>query len=238
MEGNGTRDVGELDSFEWVWHRRLLALEARGGNPDHLANLRQKVAGITAALQEFRTQRKALGDSGTYTAQGLADKAAEEAAKAAGVIQRICDSTYLREHIRQTQAQLKPQGKADPTEALLGFWKQMEIRSTLANQGIGPDDPLKANIAYRDALERGDHETLLALEGWPLGSPVDAALIQEGQAQRQTAVNPIAAAKLHELTQLQEHLARAVKDALQELPLASPDPLVARASGAPPEEAA
>jgi hypothetical protein len=62
--------------------------------------------------------------------------------------------------------------------------------------------------------------------------------LQGREAQCQTAVNPIAAAKLHELTQLKAHLALAVKDALRELPLAQPDPIAARASGEPPEETA
>jgi hypothetical protein len=227
MEGNGTRDIG---SFAWVHTKILEGLEASGMNPDHVEALRQKVAGMTQALQEFRAKCQALEASRKYSAQGLADAAVEEAAKAAGVIRRVGDNRYLLDNIRQTEAQLTP-AKPDPAESLLGFWRQMEIRSTLAAQGTGPEDPLKAEFAYRAALERGDHDTLLALEGWPLGSPVSPGLISQGQQQRDAHRNPIAAAKLHDLQALQEAMAQAVHDALAELPLSTDDPM-ARQAGA------
>ena len=82
MQGNGHADDF---GFEWIWRRRLQMLEADGSNPDDVKHLTSKVQMIASALQSFRTQHKALKDSGKYTEAGLAAEAAAIASTTAGV---------------------------------------------------------------------------------------------------------------------------------------------------------
>jgi hypothetical protein len=217
--------------FGWVQRKILEGLTRDGANPDHLAMLGEKIAAIEAHLQAFRAKRRQLGDSGKYTRQGLEEAERELAAPIAGEIRKLMDDTHLRNNILQTGRELANTTKPDPAETLMHFWKEMEIRTVYQAMGI-VGDPLKANLAYREALSRQDHLAMQALENWPLGLPVDdAALIAQGREARDAARNPIAAKKLSELRQLQVAMSQIAKDALQELPLPSPDPIAEVAAG-------
>jgi hypothetical protein len=233
-QGNGHPDDS---AFDIELPLRLRALEASGMQADYLKSLQEKLQGMGEVLRKYRAKRRALGDSGRYTAHGLEEAAADEAAKAAGELRRIGEMSGLLDNLRQVEEQLKPQAKADPTEALLSFWRQMEIRSTLVGQGISPADPIMADMTYRAALERGDSDTMQALEGWPLKCPVSPELVAQGQQQRAAALNPVAAQRRDQLAHFRDTLAQSVADALRELPLAQPDPIAAMAQGKASEAA-
>jgi hypothetical protein len=228
MQGQSNGDVSD---FGWVQRKILEGMTREGANPDHISALGEKIAAIEAHLQAFRATRQRLGDSGKYTASGLAEAARELAAPVAGEIKKLLDDTYLRQNILQTERELVNTTRQDPTEALVSFWREMEYRTIFQQLGVA-GDPIKANLAYREAMSKGDVLAMQALENWPLGSPVtDAALLAEGRQARDMARNPLAAKKLSELRQLQEAMARVAKDALQELPLSPPDPLEQLARG-------
>jgi hypothetical protein len=221
---------GDIGDFGWVQRKILEGMTREGANPDHLAMLGEKIAAIETHLEAFRAMRKRLGDSGKYTAAGLREAERELAAPIAGEIKKLMDDTHLRNNILQTERELANTTKPDPTEALVNFWREMEYRTIYQQMGIA-GDPIKANLAYREALARGDVLAMQSLENWPLGSPVnDAELIAQGREARDMARNPLAAKKLSELRQLQEAMSRVARDALQELPLPAPDP-IAQAAG-------
>jgi hypothetical protein len=228
MQAQSNGDIGD---FGWVQRKILEGLTREGANPDHISALGEKIAAIETHLQTFQTKRRQLGDSGRFTRQGLEEAERELAAPVAGEIRKLMDDTHLRNNILQVERESANTTKPDPTEALVNFWKEMEIRTVYQALGI-VGDPVKANLAYREALSRQDHLAMQALENWPLGSPVDdAELIAQGREARDAARNPIAAKKLGELRQLQAAMARVAKDALQELPLAQADPIAAQAAG-------
>jgi hypothetical protein len=234
MDGNG--DFG----FSWVLGKRLEALTAQGLAPEAIESLRGRGESVAAALQTYRAKRQAAGDSGKSSAVGLRDIEQTLASEAAGVIRRAMDDTkvggqggltLLRQGIAQQRAKLQPKVNGDPTQAIVAFLRQQEIRAFLVGMGV-QGDPVKAGLAYREAMARGDVDTLMALETWPMGSPVaDPELIAQGQAQRAQAVDPIAAAKVQELERLAEAYERTLADALQELPLPAPDPVAEMAAG-------
>jgi hypothetical protein len=228
MEAQRNGDVGD---FGWVQRKILEGLTREGANPDHLAVLGEKIAAIETHLQAFGAKRRQLGDSGKYTRQGLEEAERELAAPVAGEIRKLMDDTHLRNNILQTERELANTTKSDPTEALVNFWREMEYRTIFQQMGVA-GDPIKANLAYREALAKGDVLAMQALENWPLGSPVDdAALLAQGRQARDAARNPIAAKKLSELRQLQAAMSRVARDALQELPLQQADPIAAMARG-------
>ena len=61
--------------------------------------------------------------------------------------------------------------------------------------------------------------------------PLDAALVERGQASRHRAVNPVAAQQLQALERLQAAYAQTLADALQELPTVEDDPIARMATG-------
>jgi hypothetical protein len=185
---------------------------------------------VAQVLSEFHRQRRELGDSGKFSAAGLAEAIAELAAQVAGQVKRITDDSHVLNNLRQTEAQLAPKA-VDPVERLYALWQQMEIRQLLASQGIA-DDEARARLFYLEALERGDHLAMLALEEWPLGSPVrDTELIERGKQARQEARDPVAAKKLGELKTFHSTLAQLTRHALKELPTIELDPLAQMAAG-------
>jgi hypothetical protein len=228
MQERGNGNVGD---FGWVQSKILEGLIRDGFNLDFVESLREKIAAIEMHVQAFRATRQQLGDSGKYTPQGLVEAERELAVPVAGEIRKLMDDTHLRNNILQTERELNSTTKPDPTEALVNFWREMEYRTIYQQMGI-VGDPIKANLAYREALAKGDVLAMRSLENWPLGSPVDdVALLAQGREARDMARNPLAAKKLSELRQLQEAMARVARDALQELPLAQPDPLEQLARG-------
>jgi hypothetical protein len=230
QEDNGNGHPLDPGSFGWTQGRILRNLEADGLNAEYVESLRTKAGTVHAVLQKFHAKRRELGDSGKYTESGLADALADLASKAAAEIRRVCDDSHLRNNIRQTEAQLRPPA-GDPIAQLGDLWRAMEIRQIFLSQGLA-DDPVRAAMAYRDAMQRGDHLTMQALETWPLGSPVkDLTLLAEGRAARQAASDPVGARKLQDLQTFHEVLTQLTKDAIGELPLNAPDPIAQQASG-------
>ena len=230
---------GELGGFAWLHTKRLEALRARGLHPEALKGLQACGATVAAALADYRTKRHEAGSSGKFSAQGLRDLEGELAATASGDIRRALDDTHLRENMAQTKAKLAPK-VADPTVALLGFWQRMELRSTFAAGLTYQDattgqlryDSLKFDDLYRSALAAGNQTLCQALEEWPTVNgqcPVEAQLVQQGQAQRLRAVDPVAAKALDEQETIQRAMEAMRRDALQELPLPADDPIAAMA---------
>jgi hypothetical protein len=147
---------------------------------------------------------------------------------------------HLEQNILDHKAKLAPKVNGDPTVALLEFWKRMEIRAvserlglTLidAATGVMRYDVVKFNQLYTEALNRGDHQAMLALEEWPIACPVDPALVSEGQATRLAAADPVTAQKLEELEALHQAYTSTLQDALQELPLPQSDLIAEVARG-------
>lgn len=216
-------------------------------DPKAVEGLRNRGQVVAAALAEFRAKRQALGDSGKFTRQGLEDAIGEIAAATAGIIRRTMDDSSLRDKIGQHKQRLATTTKADPTTELVNFWKRMELRSLYDRQGLTIIDPatgsmridrLKADQFYRDALAKGDALAMEALEEWPTGSPVDAALVQQGQAQRLKALDPVVAQKLEGLEVLEDAMQNTLRDGLNELPKVIDDLIARQAGPAPAPEAA
>jgi hypothetical protein len=226
MQSNGTQDP---TSFVTVQGKILRNLEAAGDlNVNDFEVLLGKTSEVSEVLQEFHRARRTLGDSGKFTESGLREALADAASRAAANVRRLTDDTVLKEHIRQVRARLAPK-PGDPIAALGDLWRQMEARQLLAAQGVA-DDPLRAAMVYRDAMQRDDHLTMQALETWPLGSPVkDASLLAEGQEARYAASDPVNAKKLAELQVFQQVLGQIAKDALRELPVGEPDVIAQQA---------
>ena len=204
-------------------------------NPDALNGLQDRGATVAAALADYRAKRQEAGSSGKSSAQGLRDLEGELAATASGEIRRALDDTHLRQNIAQTKAKLAPK-VADPTVALLGFWQRMELRSTFAagltyqdaTTGQVRYDTVKFNDLYRSALTAGNQTLCQALEEWPTVNgqcPVEAQLVQHGQAQRLRATDPVAAKALDEQETIQQAMEAMRRDALQELPRVIADPI-------------
>jgi hypothetical protein len=229
---------GDTLDFSWVQSRILQSLEAQGMNPDHLEALRQKVRGINELLESFRAKRKEMGDSGRYSAKGLEEAAAELAANVAGEIKRLMDDTHLRNNLAQKRAKLQASPPGDTTQRLLdainGLREDLRVQSTqysIQALGIAPNDSVQFHLLYQEALERNDIITQRALEEWPIRSPISDALRQQGQRQREMARDPLLSREIQDLETLHEQFTRITKDALQELPLPSRDPLEAMARG-------
>jgi hypothetical protein len=224
MEENGR--PGEV--FDLAYRHTLQALQADGMDPGHLEGLKSKIGAMSEVLRQFRAERQKLGDSGRFTMAGLMEAERELAAKFAGEIKRLGDTAHLAGNIKQHEAKLTPAPKGSDVQQLLQYWRLMEVRGYLG-QAIAAD-PLQAEVIYRDALAKGQHEILEALETWPIKSPVSAELISQGQQARLEARDPVVAAQLRSLRTLQQVMESAARDAISELPLGQ-DALQQLASG-------
>jgi hypothetical protein len=231
MQGQSNGDVGD---FGWVQRAILDGLIRSGANPDHVEGLRQKVAAVEGLLEGFRSKRRQLGDSGRFTAEGLKQAELELAAPIAGEITRLLDTGHLRVNLNQKRAKLQPAAAGDVADRIIRHFTMMELRTIFQAQGV-TGDPIQASIAYQQAMRRDDHLAMEALESWPLGSPVPADLIAQGQRQRQASLNPVLAKEVQELEVLHEQYQRLTRDALGELPLSQPDPIAQLAAGQEPE---
>jgi hypothetical protein len=236
MQERGNGNVGD---FGWVQSKILEGLIRDGFNLDFVESLREKIAAIEMHLQAFRATRQQLGDSGKYTPQGLVEAERELAAPVAGEIRRLMDAAHLKNNLVQKRAKLQPPATGDMADRIIAAFEVMEIRTLfqpmilLSNPQTGgvTVDTIKADQLYRDAMQRGDLRAMAALEGWPLGSPVSAELIAQGQQQRHEATNPLLAKEIRELETLHEQFQRITQDALAELPLPQDDPIAVIARG-------
>ena len=240
MEHNGNGH--EPGSFEWLLSARLRSYGASGASPDDLETLKSRGAAMAAVLEEFRSKRRQLGDSGRFTQQGLREALGELAAAAKGKILHEQDGSILAKQIQQLEQKLATPTPVEKDDRLLNYWKQMEIMATYDRMGLTLVDPVagtvrydtvRADQLYRQSLERGEDTAMLALEGWPGGSPVSPDLIERGKRQRMLAKDPVLAGQLTEAIRFQEVWSETVSDALAELREHLPaDDVVARqASG-------
>jgi hypothetical protein len=229
---------GDIASFGWVQGRILQSMASDGTlNPDHAAGLAKDISAIESLLQGYRARRKQLGDSGKYTAAGLREAEAELAAPVIAEIRKILDPRHLDNNIAQKRRALQAGPPGDPTQQLLheirALREDIAVQNTqYAIQAMKlADDPLKAEMLYKEALAGHDHLTQKALERWPLRSPISDELRRQGEAQRESAGNPLLAAEVRELEALRTERQRVLRDALQELPLPQPDPIAEMAAG-------
>jgi hypothetical protein len=230
MQSNGQPGDGQPgELFDLSYNHILQGLQAEGLNPDLLQGLREKVSAISGLLQTFRAKRREAGDSGKFSAAGLLQVEAELASRIAGEIKRVADTGHLQGNIAQHNAKLQRKPQSDATERLIATLRHQEIRYTV--QALIGNDPFKADELYRDAMRENNVELMEALEGWPLRSPVSPELIVQGRAQRDAAVDPVAAKARDELLTLKHMLESAGRDAIAELPLTQADQLQQLAAG-------
>jgi hypothetical protein len=227
---------GDSIDFAWVQQGILRGLESSGMNPHHLQALQEKVRAISERLESFRTRRAEMGNSGRFSLKGLQDAEQEEAAKVAGELKRLMDSTHLENNLRQKRQALQKGRTSDANELLTeirGLREDIRVNSTMnsiAAMNIPFTDTLRYEQLYRDALAAGDFITARALEEWPIKSPISPELRQQGQRQRADALDPLLSKEIRELETLHEQFTRITRDALQELPLQD-DPIARMAAG-------
>lgn len=226
-----------MDDFDM-----MLQITANGlrttATPDMIQGWQTQLAPLSTTLRQFKETVQTVNNSGDFTEQGRTKRLTELAQttlkEVRGIGQPVLER-YAQRVASEERALVKtyaPTPRSD-SQQLLEYLRGWELRTNF----LDPHDPIKNEVAYLEALSKGDIAMISAVENAPYPA-VRPELLEERKQQKAEAQDPEGAAQLRALRALKtatESILSEAKRALQ--PWLPPEDAIARmANGAATDE--